>query len=287
MVTAESASGPVVVTQWSDGEVIAIDARRGVIAWRDTAAIAPSREYGGRRTGAAVVYQPRSLLTAQAADRTVILVTGPKEMAAFDAGTGQALWRRNLPAECEPASWTGAGMVVVPECGNTTIRFFDVVTGNERGQWTSPDPAIAPSPALCELHRTECRLVVVKFQTWLLGDATLTKVPSLERNAQLAGERVVYQTGIGVAARRLTDETPLWSWQGRGQLIAADSAGVYLLTEERTVLRAEPCHRAPCRGGLCLIGAQRGLEARPHLPHRQRDVSGAGAGEQARVVGRG
>ena len=237
------------VTQWSDGEVIAIDARRGVIAWRDSAAIAPSREYGGRRTGAAVVYQPQSLLTAQAADRTVILVTGPKEMAAFDAGTGQALWRRNLPAECEPVSWTGAGMVVVPECGNTTIRFFDVVTGNERGQWTSPDPAIAPSPALCELHRTECRLVVVKFQTWLLGDATLTKVPSLERNAQLAGERVVYQTGIGVAARRLTDETPLWSWQGRGQLIAADSAGVYLLTEERTVLEL-----SPATGHLVAVG---------------------------------
>ena len=36
VVTAESASGPVVVTQWSDGEIIAIDARRGVIAWRDT-----------------------------------------------------------------------------------------------------------------------------------------------------------------------------------------------------------------------------------------------------------
>jgi outer membrane protein assembly factor BamB len=249
VVTAESASGPMVVTQWSDGEIIAIDARRGVIAWRDTAMIAPSREYDGRRTGAAVVYEPRSLLTAQAADRTVILVTGPEEMRAFDAGTGRGLWRRDLPAGCEPASWTGAGMVVVPDCGTTTISFFDVVTGNGRGQWTSPNPSIAPAPALCELHRTECRLVVVKFQTWLLGDATLTKVPSLEKNAQLAGERVIYQTGIGVAARRLTDETPLWSWQGRAQLIAADSAGVYLLTEERTVLEL-----SPATGHLVAVG---------------------------------
>ncbi|HEX6970530.1 MAG TPA: hypothetical protein VF174_17195, partial [Micromonosporaceae bacterium] len=33
---------------------------------------------------------------------------------------------------------------------------------------------------------------------------------------------------------------PLWSWQGRGRLISADSAGVYLLTEGRTVLELSP-----------------------------------------------
>src|SRR5262245_49621122 len=35
VTAAPAATGPVVVTQWSDGEVIALDARRGVVAWRD------------------------------------------------------------------------------------------------------------------------------------------------------------------------------------------------------------------------------------------------------------
>jgi outer membrane protein assembly factor BamB len=250
VVTAQNATGPVVVTQWSDGEIVAIDARRGVIAWRDTAPIAPNRIYDGRRTGAATVYEPTTLLTARSADRLVILVTGPGSMNAYDAATGQGLWRRDLPTACEPDSWTGAGMVVVPDCGKLTVHFYDVVSGEERGSWTSPNPAIPPAPGLCELNRTECRLVLVRFQTWLLGaDSNLTGVPSLEKNAQLAGERVIYQTGTGVAARRLTDVAPLWTWYGRGQLISADSAGVYLLTDDRTVLEL-----SPATGHLVAIG---------------------------------
>jgi hypothetical protein len=250
VVTAPSATGPVVVTQWSDGEIIALDARRGVVAWRDIGPVDDSRGYDGRRTGASVVYEPRSLLTVRAADRSVIIVTGPKEMIGLDAGTGRGLWSRDLPIGCEPASWTGAGLVVVPDCGTPTIRFLDVMTGAERGAWTSPVPSINPVPGLCELSRNECRLVTVRYQTWLLGaDATLTAVPELERHAQLAGERVIYQTGIGVAARRLTDVTPLWSWQGQARLIAADSAGVYLITNDRTILDL-----SPATGHLVAIG---------------------------------
>jgi outer membrane protein assembly factor BamB len=250
VVAAPSASGPMVVTQWSDGEVIALDARRGVVAWRGSGPVDATRVYDGRRTGASVVYEPRSLLTVRAADRSVVIVTGPKEMIAFDAGTGQGLWRRDLPTGCEPNSWTGAGLVVVPDCGATTIRFYDVINGAEKGAWTSPEPAINPAPGLCELSRNECRLVTVRYQTWLLGaDASLTSVPSLERNAQLAGERVIYQTGIGVAARRLTDLTPLWNWQGQGRLISADSAGVYLITNDKTVLEL-----SPATGHLVAIG---------------------------------
>src|SRR5690606_38702527 len=38
-------------------------------------------------------------------------------------------------------------------------------------------------------------------------------------------------------------------WQGRGRLIAADSAGVYLLTEDRTVLEL-----SPATGHLAAVG---------------------------------
>jgi outer membrane protein assembly factor BamB len=241
LLAPTSGGGTVVVSQWSDGEIVAIDARRGVIAWRDTAPIADSRTYDGRRTGAADVYTPRSLITVRAPDRTDVLLTAPGQMIAFDASTGERRWQRDLGPDCEPAAWTGAGLVVVPACSSKEVKFLDAGSGQDRGGWASPDPATAPAPGLCEHNRTECRVVTVGFHTWLLGaDGQLTSVPDLERGAQLAGERVIYQTGLGVAARRITDQDPLWNWQGRGQLIAADTAGVYLLTDDRTVLELSP-----------------------------------------------
>jgi outer membrane protein assembly factor BamB len=249
VIQASAPNGPVVITQWSDGELIALDARRGAIAWRTSAPI-DEREYDGRRTGASIVYEPRSLLTARAGDRTVLLVTGPRQLTALEVATGKGLWQRELPTGCEPAGWTGAGLVAVPDCGTPTVRFLDAVGGGERASWTSPNPAVPPSPALCELSRSECRLVTVRFQSWLLGaDGSLDAVPSLELNAQLAGERVIYQTGTGVAARRLTDTSPLWTWSGRGRLISADSAGVYLITDDRTVLEL-----SPATGHLVAVG---------------------------------
>jgi outer membrane protein assembly factor BamB len=250
VVLAPAPTGDTVITQWSDGELVALDAKRGVIAWRDAAPLAEGRSYDGRRTGASVVYRPRSLFTVRTADRTVVVATGPTAVAGFDATTGEQLWRRELPGGCDPAAWTGAGMVVVPVCGTVELRFFDAATGADRGGWTSPNPAVAPSPALCELGRSECRLVTVRYKTWLLGaDAKVTSVPELERGAQLAGERVIYQTGIGVAARRLTDETPLWRWDGQAKLIGANTTGVYLLTNGGTVLEL-----SPATGHLVAIG---------------------------------
>jgi hypothetical protein len=242
LVLAPTASGgTVVLSQWSDGEIVAIDARRGVIAWRDAAPVAGSRGYDGRRTGASVVYTPRSLVTARVADRTVVVVTAPNKMIAFDATSGGRLWERDLGQPCEPTAWTSSGLVVVPTCAGIDLKFFDARTGEDRGGWASPDPTTAPAPGLCEHSRTDCRVVTVGFHTWLLaGDGTLTPVPDLERGAQLAGERVIYQTGLGVAARRITDLDPLWTWQGQGRLIAADTAGVYLITDDRTVLQISP-----------------------------------------------
>ena len=249
VAVAPAPNGPVVITQWSDGDLIALDARRGAIAWRAKAPVA-QREYDGRRTGAAVVYDPRSLLTARSGEQTVLLVTSPNRVSGFDVGTGKELWQRALTGDCEPVAWTGSGLVAVPDCGQPSVRFLDALTGTEKSSWSSPNPAIPPSPSLCELNRSECRLISVRYQTWLLGaDASLDAVPSLETNAQLAGERVIYQTGTGVAARRLTDTSPLWNWNGKGRLISADSAGVYLITDDRTVLEL-----SPATGHLLAVG---------------------------------
>ena len=64
-----------------------------------------------------------------------------------------------------------------------------------------------------------------------------------------------------------------------GRLIAADSAGVYLLTDDRTVLGLSPATGHLSRGRLRLVGAERGLAARPRLPDR-RQLPRAGADHQ-------
>jgi outer membrane protein assembly factor BamB len=241
VVTAQTTSGPVVVTQWSDGEIVALDARRGSIAWRLNAPIAQGRHYDGRRTGASVVYTPRSLLTGRAGQLTVLFVTGPGEVRALNAATGVPLWRHQITGGCEPAAWTGATLLILPDCGGAGLTMLSVVDGAERQRWVSPDPATVAKPSVCELNRSECRLVTVGAEHWLVETTgALTEVPALERGAQFSGDRVVYPTRTGVAARPLTSETPLWTWDGKGSLFAANAIGVYLITQDRTVLGLSP-----------------------------------------------
>jgi len=250
VVTTPTIAGPMVVTQWSDGEVIALDARKGEIAWRATAPIAPLK-YDGRRTGASVVYEPRSLLTARTGNQTAIVAVGPQTLSAFDATTGAVLWQRNTKPGCEPAPWTGSGLVVVPDCDGQTIILYSASDGIEKGHWVSPEKGFAPAPSLCEMSRFECRLVTLGgVDAWILSvNGRLTAVPPLEPGALLAGERVVYPTAKGVAARPLGSRDPLWTWDGVGTLIAADAIGVYVLTDDRTVLGL-----SPATGHLVVVG---------------------------------
>ncbi len=248
VVSVTTEAGPYVVTQWSDGQLIAIDARRGEIAWRTSAPVG-DRHYYGRRTGAAVVYEPHSLLTVRVGERTVLLTTAPGAMHAIDAATGATLWRRELPAGCAAPAWTGAGLLALPVCGSRSVTMIAPIGGAVRTTWTPP-AGTAPAPNLCELGRSECRLVTVGSRAWLLrSSGTLVAVPPLERGSVLAGDRVVYPTRTGVAARRISDGEPLWTWAGKGTLVAADTVGVYLLTADRTVLGL-----SPVTGHLSVLG---------------------------------
>jgi len=239
VVSMTTPVGPYVITQWSDGALVALNARQGAVAWRAQTPVAAT-SYDGRRTGASTVYEPRFLLTVRAGERAVVIATGAGELHAFDAATGGQLWQGQLPVGCLPNPWTAQGLLVVPDCTGTKLAFRSAADGRARGAWTAPGTDV-PTPAECALGRSECRLVTAGTRTWVLaGDGTLDTVPSLEPGATLVGDRVFYQTRTGVVARRLTDAAPLWTWNGTGQLIAADAAGVYLLTADRTVLGLSP-----------------------------------------------
>ena len=161
VVTAQTAAGPMVVTQWSDGEIIAIDARQGAIAWRASAPMRPV----ARTTVAAPARRSstsRSRCSPSAiGDLTVVVVTGPSTARAFDAADGKPLWQRALPAGCESAAFTGAGIVR----GAGLRRPVDRVRRRarrrraghlDRAEAGPPAPA---APALCELAPVECRLL--------------------------------------------------------------------------------------------------------------------------------
>jgi outer membrane protein assembly factor BamB len=248
VVAAETEAGPVVVIQWSDSKIIALNARAGSVAWRAEVPAADHR-YDGRRTGASVVYEPRSLRLARPAGRVVVVVIGSDGLHALDVATGAGLWRR--PLECRPDVWTSGGLVVVPACGGGQFTAVAADSGREVGTRRLPDATAAARGALCELGRSGCAVVTVGRRTWRMGaDAGLVEVPPLEPGAWLSRDDIlVYPTPTGVSARRLDSTTPLWTWSGKARMIAADAGGVYLLSEDHTILGLNPAN-----GGLVVLG---------------------------------
>jgi len=83
--------------------------------------------------------------------------------------------------------------------------------------------------------------VTVGARAWLVRpDATLVEVAPLAPGALLAGDHVVEQTALGVRGRPLLGKGTTWTWYGQGRPVAADRAGVYLLTEDLTMLGLNP-----------------------------------------------
>lgn len=226
VVAVTTADRSLVVSQWSDGLLVALDARTGRVAWRASAPVG-TRHYDGRRTGVAVIYEPRSLVTAG----QVVLATAMGQITAIAGDSGRELWRRNTPG-CEPDLWTGAGLVVQPACADGEATVLDAATGTPAA--TLPDGA---EPAMCAVGRSDCRVVRAADRAWrLVPGGALEPIAPIPSDALLAGGLVLTETPTGVAAQRLTDGLTLWTYVGPGRLFAADDEDVYLITEDRTVL---------------------------------------------------
>jgi outer membrane protein assembly factor BamB len=237
VVAVDAEGGPLIVSQWSDGQLVALDARRGELAWR-VAGPGVGRGYDGRRTGASVVYEPESLLTVHAPGGDIVVASGFGRLRAFDAATGAQRWDRALQTGCVPAVWTGDSVVAIPACASVDVMFVDAATGAPRATWRPP---AAPSPVQCALGRSGCRVLTSSGSTWLVGpDGEPTPMPDLPGGGLLVGDRVVYPTASGVAARPLQGGPPQWTWNGQGELLATSPSNVYLLTEDRTVLALDP-----------------------------------------------
>jgi outer membrane protein assembly factor BamB len=225
-----AAIGTTVVSEWSDRELVALDAVHGRIAWRAKAPAGDAR-YTGRRTGAATVYEPPDLYTAGRS----FVVAGTSDLVAFDAGTGHRLWSR--PAAPCRALFGGEDVL-----GCQTASTVDLMAA-ANGDTVGTLPAAGQSqPFACAIVRSGCRGVRTSTGAWLIGPGSrLTGVPAL-RSPQnwLAGDVVVQRLPDGhITGEPLSGGTgaPLWTYPASGPVepatvIAAEPGRVHLLMSD-------------------------------------------------------
>ncbi|MBU2663221.1 PQQ-like beta-propeller repeat protein [Actinoplanes bogorensis] len=116
-VSGVVAAGTTVISRWSDGVLVAVDARSGRESWRVNSGPAPA--FDGHRTGASTVWAPAGLHVA--ADS--VLVQADQKLSAYEVDSGALLWTVTVPAGCGDGFTTLGGQYFCATGG------FDAVTG--------------------------------------------------------------------------------------------------------------------------------------------------------------
>ena len=234
-----------VVTRWSDGQLVALDATTGRVAWR-AYGLRPEHGYEGRLTGARTVYAPEGLASAIApGGRPVIVVSAPGDVRAYEAATGRQLWTAADPA-CRSSSFTTtAGLLAtVDACaGPRTVEFRDAGTGAPAGRWQPPDAVSDVTPIGCETGRSGCAGMRTTSRGaprgWLVTSAEPVPAPALDRpSAWLAGDVAVTGAGDGVTARSARTNKEMWRRPAPGfiRVLAVQRDRVHLLNDSQELV---------------------------------------------------
>ncbi|MFC4067152.1 outer membrane protein assembly factor BamB family protein [Actinoplanes subglobosus] len=162
-LSAVVASGTTVVTRWSDGKLVAIDARNGTEIWRADGPDAPG--YAGHRTGATAVWNPPGL---RAAAGTVVVTEG-QTLSGYAVSTGQSIWTTTVPPGCVDGFTTGTGAYL---CATGA---YDTSTGAALTGW----PAAPYTPVGCETEGCAA-FRDAAGQGWLVTPAEPRRVPALD-----------------------------------------------------------------------------------------------------------
>jgi hypothetical protein len=216
------AVGTTVVSQWSDGRVVGIDATSGNVAWQASTPVPDGLTFTGRRTGASTVWDPSRLLTAGQA----VVAVGSRYAQGYDAASGRPLWRQPLPSCAD--TFTGPDVFVsVATCGPPAVHAVDARTGAALS-W----PQSVLAPVGCALGHSGCLGVRDSGGAWAIGaGGALTPAPALRaQDVWVTGHvAIVPKPGGDVAGVGLTDNTQLWTMTGR--VLAVEPGAVHLVVE--------------------------------------------------------
>lgn len=248
------ADGTTVISRWSDGKLVALDARTGRVAWRVDGP-KPTDGPAARRTGAALVWNPPGLFLARAAGGAPVLVaSGRRGIGGYALADGRRLWTAEVDDRCRvDVGTTAAGQfVAVDRCGGpATIEFRDVSTGEPTSRWRPPgDPAdLTATPVGCARHRFECRGLRTAgpadapARGWLLGAGPPTAAPVLDQaGSELAGELAVGAAGEVLIARSVRTGDEAWRRAdlGRVRIVSVQPGRLHLVTEGNELVTLDP-----------------------------------------------
>ncbi|SCL14687.1 PQQ-binding-like beta-propeller repeat protein [Micromonospora inyonensis] len=265
------AAGTTVVSRWSDGRLVAIDADTGRVAWRADAP-APQEGYTGRRTGAETVWHPHGLHTATGpGGGAVVVVVGDRQVQGTDLTSGRRLWRVDVDPGCRTdVGTTVAGrLATLDRCaGGPVVEFRDVATGTVTERWSPPGAGaeVTVTPTGCATARSACAgLHVAETGTagqrtggaagedggrgWLVDAGAPVAALGLDR----AGTVLAGRTGVGVSAdgvvtgRSALTGDELWRRADLGpgtRVVAAQPGRVHLLTAEKDLVTLDPASGA-------------------------------------------
>lgn len=262
LVRPDQSGRPIVVTAWSDGELVGLDAERGTVAWRATGD-ALEDGFTGRRTGAITVYQPPGMFTSGA---SVVTVAG--QLRAFDSQSGRQLWGVPSPitAQCRGIDFTTPTQLILQDTCAQKLRRIDLTTGSELVELQTTHV----EPVSCSVGRSECTAMRTSHtgQTagWTMTEGEPVPAASLAAAGSLpAGEVAVVPSDNALSAVNLATGEQRWAWapaEGLSfQLLWADDSRILLLQSDRMLVTLNPV-----TGGL-LLSTSVVMDREPDRPY--------------------
>nr|WTA67459.1 PQQ-like beta-propeller repeat protein [Micromonospora sp. NBC_00855] len=254
-LTGVVASGSTVVSRWSDGQLVALDARTGGVLWRTDGPKPAESEALVRRTGAATVWDAPGLhLTDLPDGRVVLVATGDAQARGVELSGGRELWRVELPGRCRSdVGTTAAGQLIgLDTCaGPATVEFRDAATGAVRERWRPPGgpDALVVTPLGCRTGWSDCLGLRTAGpgdeggRGWLVGSGPPVAAPALDpAGGALVGEQSVAVLDGVVVGRSARTGTELWRSTGLGsaRVLAGQPGRVHLLTETNDLVTLDP-----------------------------------------------
>jgi outer membrane protein assembly factor BamB len=274
-------AGPRVVTQWSDGALVALDASTGRIAWRLAGPPPGDDGYVGRRTGGATVYTPPGLHLAPTPAGDVLTVAGRSELWGLDPATGRQLWRTRIRGDCRSDAFatTDGHLVARDACERpATVEIRDAATGATVLTGWRPDGVdggYALEPAGCLNGRSGCapamRTVPAGQPTrgWRLDGPRPVPLPALDAPGSVLVDGVtVTPQGDDVIGRALDTGAERWRRSGHTPLrvVAVQAGRVHLLDDANRLLTLDTATGAQ-RSRFRLSHAGDGVDWAPGLAY--------------------